>query len=326
MFEWNLWQSIEAALRLQRILCVSPFHLDHSTGKLKACWIFKLYTLSITLGLLIVMYLAEFHWNFIEVFVGLIPSGMVWRILCYYAIVSINTHFVLNMVIIGIGLKKHVKFLERIHMIDEQFKIDFNASVDHKDYKRKLSYALFSLYIFFSFQVIGGISFIVITGKYVLLPPTLVYGLEYLIINAQVYTMTNYLFLLRMRYLLTFSVYKTIHREYVLYLKSHKFNENMEDLFLMKLSKIFEIFREITHLIRLYNDIFGWLFVSHIIKTFMNILMELYVIFLTISENGIGMTGVLTAVDFSYIFIGELANMFWMIIAIHSVYAAVIFQ
>lgn len=325
MSEWNLWQSIETALRLQRILCVSPFYLDRSTGKLKSCWMSKLYTSSIILSFLVIMYFAEFYWNFLDTFIELVPSGMVWRILFYYGVGSTIVHFVLNMFIIAIGLRKQMEFLERIHVIDDQFQFDSNATVNHKDYKHKLSYVLAILYVYYGLQVAAETWFIINTGRYVLIPPTIVYCAQHLILNSQVYTLSNYLFLLRRRYRLTFSVYQQIYREYVHYLKSGIFNENTENIFLMKLLKIFELFREITRLTRLYDDTFGWIFASQIIKTFMSILMQLYVFFLTL-DNDVRTHKIENFVAFGiiYIFIGEVSKMIWITIAIHSVYAAVI--
>lgn len=322
MAEWNLWQSIETALRLQRILCVSPFYLDRSTGKLKSCWKAKLYTSSIILSFLVIMYFAELYWNFFDTFFELAPSGMVWRILFYYSVGSTIVHFVFNMFIIAISLRKQMEFLERIHVIDKRFQVDFNATVNHKDYKRKLSYVIAILYIYYSVQVTAETRFIINTGRYVLIPPTIVYIAQLLILNSQVYTLSNYLFLLRRRYLLTFSVYQQIYHKYVHYLKSGIFNENMENIFLMKLLKIFELFREITRLTRLYDDTSGWIFAIQIIRTFMNILMQLYVFFLILGTRTIGN---FMAFGIIYLFIGEVLKMIWITIAIHSVYAAVIF-
>lgn len=325
MAEWNLWQSIETALRLQRILCVSPFYLDHSTGKLKSFWMAKLYTSLIILSFLVIMYFAEFHWNFMDNFIKHVPSGMVWRILCYYVVGSTIVHFTLNMFLIGIGLRRQMEFLERIHVIDERFQVDFNATVNHKDYKRKLSHVLAVLYIYYGILVTAQIWFITNTGQYILIPPTIVYCGQHLILNSQVYTLSNYLFLLRRRYRLTLLVYKQIYREYVHYLKLGIFNENTENIFLMKLLKIFELFREITRLTRLYDDTFGWIFASQIIKTFMSILMQLYVFFLTIdNDHKTHKIENFVAIGIIYIFIGEVLKMIWVTIAIHSVYAAVI--
>lgn len=323
MFEWNLWRSTETALQIQRILCVSPFYLDRSEEKLKTCCMAKLYITSITLSCLVLMYFSAFHWDFLDTFIALIPSGMVWKILCYYGVISTNVHFILNMFIIRISLKQQIEFLERIHTIDGKFKADFKASVNHKDYKRKLTFVLVILWFYYGLQVITEIWFSMNTGQYNLIAPTFVYGLQQLIMNAQIYTMANYLFLLRGRYRLILSAYQPFQQEFLLSLKCKISTEKLENLFTLKLLKIFELFRDITQLVRLYDNTFGWIFASYIIRTFMNVLMQLYVIFLTLSDAEMGSNGIFMTVAFAYVFVGEFAKMIWIIIAIHSVYAAV---
>lgn len=321
--EWNLWQSIATALRLQRILCVSPFYLDHPKGKLKSSCATKLYSIFITVALLVVFNIAIFHLNFIETFIEFVPSGIVWQILSYYAFYSMNIYFIFNMFFIWIGYPQQIQFLERIHQIDQTIKKDFSSSVDHKSFKRNLMYGIVIVYIYYGLQFIGETAFVFNTKNYILIPPTLAYCIKNLILNSQAYTFTYYLFLIQRRYRLIFTIYQNHHRNYIHYLKSGIIDDHMENLYVIKLRQIFELFREITNLIPLYDDTFGWIFVSQIIKVFMMTLTQLYFVFLTATDATLGENGYKFCLGFFYLFLGDTIKMFMFIIAIHMVYAAV---
>lgn len=325
MFEWNLWKSIGTTLLFQCILCVSPFNLDRSTRKLKSSLLIKVYTSSMAFGLLVIMYYAQFHLHFMDNFIALVPSGIVWRILCYYGFGAINVHYVFNMFIIAFGLKEHIQFLEKIHSIDKQFQLVFSASVNHKNFKRKLSYCLVAFIICYGIHWIPILWSIVHTGRYNLALPSIVFSLQNIILDVHVYALANYLFLIRNRYLLTLSVYHRIYRNYTLFLKSGAFDEKMEFIFLKIFSKIFKFFRDITQLITLFNNAFGFNLASHIIRTFTSNLMQLYVLFLISSDVELGRNrNNIFAVGVIYDFIGVVFRMTLIAIAVHSIYTAVI--
>lgn len=325
LFEWNLWRSIEASLRFQCILCVSPFYLDRSTGKLKSSWPIKVYTSTMALGLLVIMYYAHFHLHFMDNFIAIIPNGIVWRILCYYVFGAINVHYVFNMfIIVIIGLNEHMEFLEKIHSIDKRFQLEFNASVNHKNYKRKLYYCLAIFIICYGIHWLPILWSIIHTGRYKLALPSIVFTLQNIILDVHVYTLANYLFLIQNRYLLTLSVYQKIYRDYVLVQKTGTFDEKKENTLLKKFSNIFELFRDITQLIAVFNNAFGYNLASHIIRTFTSNLMQLYALFLILSDVELGKNRKMLAASVIYDFIGVVFRMTLIAIAIHSIYTAVI--
>lgn len=325
MSEWNLWKSIEVTLQIQRILCVSPFYLDQQTGKLKSCWMIKLYSAAVTLAILSVMYTAVFNWNYTDMFVQLIPSGMVWRILCYYAIASINVHFILSTIITAIGNNQQMEFLEKLKEIDEQFRTDFNASVDHKDYKQKLFYAISLFYIYFGIRLIIIVYFNYTFGIefWVLSVGLIMYSLQYLILSTQLCALANYVFLIESRYRLTHTAYQRLYRDYNRYLKLEIVDKNIENAFAMKLLNIFELFRKITRVITLYDDTFGWMFANQILKTFMTVLMQVYVVFLTISDAKLHENTLSISATFIYGLVGEGLKLLLIIVALQTTYATV---
>lgn len=322
MSECNLWKSIATSLHLQRIFCVSPFYLDSSMGKLKSSCATKLYSISVIVILSATYNIAIFHLNFIETFIEFVPSGFVWQILCYFAFFSMNIHFILNELFIWIGYKQQMEFLERIHAIDKKIQQDFNSSVDHKTFKFRLKYTVIALAIYYGIQFTGESSFVIRTRNYLLIPPTIAYCLMNLMSNAQMYAATSYLFLLERRYRLILTAYQKLHRNYIHHRNSGIINENIENVFIVKLREIFECFREITFLIALYNDIFGWIFANQIIKTFMMALIQLYFVFLTATDPS-GDNGYIFTFGFLYLFVGDMIKVFMFVVSIHMVYAAV---
>lgn len=276
------------------------------------------------LGLLVIMYYARFHLHFMDNLIALVPSGIVWRILCYYGFGAVNAHYIFNMFIIAISLKEHMEFLDKIHSIDQQFQSEFNASVNHNNYKRKLSYCLAAFGFCYGIHWIPVLWTVVHSGRYNLALPSIVFSLQNIILDVHVYTLANYLFLLRSRYLLTLSVYQQIFRDYTLFVKSGAFDENMENIFLKKFSNILKLFRDITQLITLFNSAFGCNLASHIIRTFTTNLMQLYALFLISSNVELGRNINILAVGIIYDFIGVVFRMTLIAIAVHSVYTAVI--
>lgn len=283
----------------------------------------KLYSMSIIVLLSAIYNIAIFHMNFIETFIEFVPSGLLWQILCYYAFYSMNIHFILNEVFIWIGYKQQMQFLERIHAIDEKIQKDFNLSVDHKTFRFRLRYIVIVLSIYYGIQFTGESMFVFSTGNYILIPPTLSYCVQNLISNIQMYTFTSYLFLLERRYRLILTAYQKHHRNYIHYLKSGIFNENIDNFFIEKLREIFECFQENSRLIELYNDTFGWIFVSQIIKTFMMALMQIYFVFLTATDSQLGDNGYIFTFGFLYLLFGDIVKIFMFVISIHTVYASV---
>lgn len=324
MSEWNLWQSIESALRLQRVLFVSPFYLDHSTGELKSCWLIKTYSILSTLIIMTIMYISVVYFDYMESLFQIVPNELIWKVLCSYVMMSMIIHFVVNMIITGIELKKQMQFLEKIHEIDQRILVKFSASVDHQKYNRKLSIAV---RMFSMFGIIEMITTIMLVntaghGNYILIPPTFAYSLQNMTLAAQAYASTNYLFLIERRYRVLISVYHQVHRDYIQYMKTGIRIKCTEDVFSQKLLEIFQLFREITDLIRLFDEISGWIFASQTIKTFMACLAEMYFIFLT-SDDELGEYADFFRYGIVYMLCVEILKLFANVIAVHCVYAAV---
>lgn len=324
MSEWNVWRSIDTALRIQNIFCVSPFSLDRSTAKLASSWKSKFYLFSVTSVILATMYLSVFQWHYMETLFKIEPNGRIWRILCIYEMGAINFHFTLNMIFVATGYSQQMQFLERIHAIDQQILNDFSASVDHRDYKRKLSYVLKFLYTYCGLQLILETSTFYAVGDYLLIPPTLAYMLQSLNLTAQIYSSTNYLFLIERRYRLLLLLHQKLNRDYMEYSeKSPTYNELIENAFLVKLVKLFKLHKQITKLIRLTEDIFGWIYASLVIKTFMTTLIQTYYIFITTIDSVSSGIERFYAYGFVYMLFGEFIKVILAVISIHSVYAAV---
>lgn len=325
MSDWNLWQSIDSALRLQRILFVAPFYLSQSTGKLTSCWLIKAYSFFGTLIILGVIWFSVRHMNFMEMIFAVAPNEWIWQMLCYYTVISMCIHFIVNMLITGIELQQQIHFLENIHEIDQKIQMKFRAHVDHREYKRNLRIALRIFYFYCAIEGIFGLIFGYLAGhgNLVLILPVFAYLLQDITLTIQVCASANYLFLVRQRFLLLNSVYHELHSDYVKYMKIGMRNISIEEMFLMKLLEIFELFRETTKLVTLFDETRGWISANQIIKTFMQTLAEMYFIFLTANQQT-GEHARFISCGFIYMICGEIIKTFSSVIGIHSVYAAVL--
>lgn len=134
--------------------------------------------------------------------------------------------------------------------------------------------------------------------------------------EAQTYTATNYLFLIERRYRLIFSIYKNVCRD-------RNRRGFIETQFASKLYNLFELFREISALTKQFDEIFGWIFASQVVKTFMLMSFEMYFIFMVANDESIGRNRNHIIYGFLCMTFGETVKMFVNAIAIHSVYAAV---
>lgn len=328
MSDWNLWKSIESSLRLQLILLVSPFYCDHRTGALKTGWKVKFYMILATLADVTVTYYGLFHWNFLEVVFQIIPNQFVWKILSAYIVISTAIYFVFNAMIIFVQNSKQMDFLERIHTIDQKFSNEFRAAVDHKNYKRNLTIAMGVFYAYCIMMITVQLSILnFVNGlNTTTVLATLSVFFQLITMEAQIYTSANYLFLIERRYRLIFSIYKNVHRAYNQYRSHHGFVvRKIEKKFASKLLNLFESFREISDLTKKFDEIFGWVFASQVIKTFMLISFEMYVLFGVANNESMDKDQNYIVYGFMCMACGEMIKMFVNAIAIHSVYAAVNF-
>lgn len=330
MSDWNLWKSIEWALRLQFIFFVSPFYCDHQTNALKTSVKTKLYMILFTVANIIVIYKAVFHWNFLEVIFQIVPNQFVWKVLCIYFMTFMGVHFVINAIIILTKHGQQMDFLERIHSIDQKFLNEFHVAVDHQKYKRDLTIGM-GVYIVFCIMEI--------TSQLTILH--FVWGLDATIIlstfgtwwplvtmEAQMYTSANYLFLIERRYRLVYSIYKNVRREYNQY-QSHRHGitvRKIEKEFAMKLSNLFELFREITVLTKQYGEVFGSIFASILIKTFLLMSVEMYSVIIVANDESVGENQNYIACAFLCMVCFEMMKLVVNAIAVQSIYSAVGFE
>lgn len=325
MSKWNLWQSIDAALRLQRILFVSPFYLNHSNGKLKSCWIIKSYTALGNVSILMVLYFAVFHLGFMEVLYKIVPNQLTWKILCIYIISSLVFHFIWNMIIIAIKLKQQMQFLEQIESIDRQLWKKFHANVDHRKYKQRLSIATFAFYMYFvmDMTIEMGSIFVIADKDLMILPLTFALSILNISMSAQMYTSTNYLFLIERRYRLIICINNKSQTDYNRYVKRGIVDINFENVLLLRLLDMFKIFKDISQLIVTFDDFFGWIYANQLIKTFMISLAEIYFIFLVANDETVKATRNYLVYGFIAMVSAEMLKILINIITIHSIYAAV---
>lgn len=327
MPDWNLWKTIDWALRLQFILFASPFSYDHQTGALTTSLKTKLYLVLATIANIIVIYYAIFHWNFMEVIFHIIPNQFVWKVLCIFFMMFMSVHFAFNSIII---LKQHglqMDFLERIHLIDRKFSTEFRAGIDHRKYKRYLTIAMGAFHTFCIMEITSQLTLLSfvsgLTATTVL--STFAIWWQLITMEAQMYTTANYLFLIERRYRLVYSTYKSLYRDYNQY-QNHRHGHivrNIEKQFAAKLSNLFELFREISNLTQQFNVIFGGIFASNLIKTFNLISLEMYSVIIVVNHESMGENQNYVAYAFLCMSCIEMMKIFVNAIAVQSVYTAV---
>lgn len=322
MSEWNLWQSISVSLWIQRILCVSPFYLDRKTGKLKTDWKNKLYSVTVIFASLVGMYITASSNVVEEVNQFMSEGGLIWRLLNAYGFIAVNFHLILNLIIIWLGLSQQMQFLENIHLIDLKFLKSFNASVDHKRFKRNLTYGTILLYIYYGVRIIIYEIFLIEKEKIHMIIPSLMYSIKYIIINTQIFVFASYIFLIERRFQLLSIVYLKLERDYINYRKFGKFDKTTEHDFFMKFLKIFELFKEISNLVTIFNDAFGWIYASQIIHSFVSSLGQMFYVFLSNADKVISWSIMVS--EMVYLIFGDGIKMFITAIAIHFVYDKVI--
>lgn len=151
--------------------------------------------------------------------------------------------------------------------------------------------------------------------------PFFIFIFQHIILNTQVFALASYIFLIERRYQLLWSVCRNLHRDYIHYCKSKVSDKMTENAFFTQFINIFELFKEITNLIKMFDDCFGWIYASQITHTFVATLGQMYFVFLTFSNDE--PDGLSTTVGISYLVFGDGIKMFISVVAIHSVYAAV---
>lgn len=321
--KWNLWRSIESALLLQRIFFVSPFELNHWTGRLTSTFFTKMYVISVFTAAAAIVYISLFKWHCVNLIMKLMPSGFLWSLLTGYEIVSINVHFILNTWLSYINKKKQIKFLHTLHSIDGQLLTEFRAKVDFKKHRRWLNIEVALICIYYLTIAVGAARIWYELGHLEMIPLLIVYQFQWVCLCLPIYMSANYLLLIQSRYEVLYKTYRKLQVEYSGYVRACKPNKIISTHFLNKLQKIIEIFKEITNLIDILNNAFGWLFLVSIVKSFAMILIQAYLLVFMLTNGTDSVDKDLSPFVVLYSLSGEFIKVMMNLIALMKIFSAV---
>lgn len=286
MSEWNLWHSIDLILWMQRLLCVSPFYLDHTTDNLKISRFNKFYVFLIIFICLILMYYSYFHWNSLDYLLTLAPEGIIWPILCDMEFVTHNTCFVIIVLILYSGKAKQIRFLQQIHSIDEKLADNFHSNVNHKKYKKFL-FIFISIFCFYYLRYLIISPYAVYNQGFTnAIPFVIIYYFQLMVSSAAMFMTINYLYLIASRYEIILCAYKSLESDYIADFKSSTMSKDSRETYYRKLKTVFDLFKEMSKLNELTNDFCGWIYVICTIKIFSSCLIHYFIIMmLSFNEN-----------------------------------------
>lgn len=300
MSKWNLWQSIESALWLQRIFCVSPFNLDRSTGRLKILLLTKIYVFCVVIITSGIFYQSLFVWNCTEIMLKLLPTGMLWTILFYYEITSIHIHFLLNVLFSYTRKTKQMTFLYQVQLIDGKFLDQFHVNVNHQKHRRWIDFTIIVICLYYFLHYVSASHYWYQANELTMIPLTFVYNIDRICLSLPVYMSANYLLLIYTRCKLLHRIYRKLQLDYAR-------NRGTSKFFLDELSKIFDLFKAICGLFTMITDAFGWIFMLIVIKSFAVILLQTYLLFYILTEPG-DLNNKITPSSILYLLFGEFAG------------------
>lgn len=144
---------------------------------------------------------------------------------------------------------------------------------------------------------------------------------------AQTYTAANYLFLIERRYRLVFSVLEHTRRDYHQYQSHGLVVRGIENTFTSKLQHLSKLFREVTEWTKQFDEIFGWIFATQMVKSFTMISFAMYFLCVASADDEWMANSRNPIINYTFVFMtcDELMKMIVTAIAIHSVLSAVKF-
>lgn len=287
MNKWNLWNSIDFLLLLQRINCVSPFYLDRKRNELKVSTFTRFHLWSVLIIFLFTLYVLLFRWNCFGTILTFLPPGFLWLVLTGYEIFYVYAQFVLNTILVDAGKWKQIEFLHRIHDIDQRLANAFDMCVDFRKYRQQIFRVAITFIVYYYGVTIGMCYWAYMYGNYRLLLFILVYQFAQMSLASTAFAGINSTYLMHDRFRLLATIYHRTDRDL-----GHVFTMEEKQIFLLKIQIIFRTFKELCDLIKLLDEYGGWNYILSLVQDFTLPLIRWYFTFYILSEDGLEGNGV----------------------------------
>lgn len=217
-----------------------------------------------------------------------------------------------------------MQYVDKMHAIDRILKEEFDVSVDHKITNRNVAIAIQVFGIYNSVLIVMWTLPFLYHQNYMMIPGNLARQLQLFILATESHTIANYVLLLRRRFKLLFSICRTLHSERNQCLRNGMSRGEIDEQLLLKIEKLFNLFRETTDQINFFMDeVFGWIYVSQVFRTFMWTASQIYFIFLIVTDDKFNWNGLALSMIYLYEITGEIFRIVLNLIAVHTVIQAV---
>lgn len=291
----DFWDSLQPIIRTQRLLCISPFSVDYKNGVCKTTRIDLAYiTLIFILCYGVKYYSFYFHYSTLQIFVALAQRGILWTILCLYEAFIHNISFIIVITLLYCGRTKQIEFLKRLSCVDQTLANQFNVRINYTRYKTLSSISITVLCIYFGILVTFFPSWAFVMGSYSLMPKLFVYYIQYTVTFSAIFAAIQSAYMVSERYAAIISAYKKLKLDFDR--NEATFNKIADELSANKTSNEFyarkfgvlvTLFKELSELMRLSNEIYGWIYVLCVIRTFSVVLIQKYSVILLIFDGNI---------------------------------------
>lgn len=287
----DFWDSLKPVLRTQRLMCMSPFSIDYKNGVCKTTRIDSFYVALVVISCYIVKYYSFcYHYSTLHIFLSLAQRGILWTILCVYEAIIHNITFVIVISTFYCGKTRQIEFFKRLNYVDQTLAKQFNVGINYTRYKRFASTFVVVLWIYLVLLVAFFPLWAFAMGSYSLMPKLFVYYIQYTMTFSAIFASIHSAYMVSERYAAIISAYKKLKldldRNKATFQKISG-DKTSNEFYARKFSVLMTLFKELSELMSLSNEIYGWIYVLCVVRTFSVVLIQKYSIILLVFDGNI---------------------------------------
>lgn len=173
-------------------------------------------------------------------------------------------------------------------LIDQTLANQFNVHINHKQYKSRSALIIAFLSIYYGILLMFFPAWAFYMGTFKIVPKLTVYYIQYMVTCGATFAAINSGFMISERYAAIAVAYKELKLGFDQRKSASAIvSEVSDNVFAKKFGVLLTLFKELTELTSLSNEIYGWTYVVCFIRTFSVVLIQKYSIVLLIFSDDI---------------------------------------
>lgn len=269
----SLWHSLRRSLLIQRVYCLSPFHLKDNR-KLQSTWTMLAYTGAYLTIYIAIIAISIYHLNIFTYLKQFLPVGFMWIALGGFEFFSTNATFVLVVIVLSAKRSVQMDYLQRLVSVDGRLLRHFEAQTDCRRVESRSNFAWITMSIYYQGLAVVATIVVCRTQLSQLVPIIFAYQLEQATASGLAYMLVNYMLILRARFILVRHIFEEASQEYVV-----TRIRRQKDAVLRRLAVVYQVFKELCDLVSLFDSAFGLVALIRLAHDFTLLNTQMYLVF-----------------------------------------------